>query len=56
MSSHSGGEKPQAVYLLISTDSENLSYCVAGVNKSKGLEGGREGLGGEFDTRGLVDD
>ena len=56
MSSHSGGEKPRAVYLVMSTESENLSYCVAGVNKGKGLEGGREGLGGEFDTRGLVDD
>ena len=45
MSSHSGGGKPRAVYLLMSTESENLSDCLAGVNKGKGLERGREGLG-----------
>jgi len=45
MSSHSGGEKPRAVYLLMSTEGENLSDCVAGVKRGKGIRRnrGREG-------------
>ena len=45
MSSHSGGEKPGAVYLLMSTEGENLSDCVAGVKRGNGIRRnrGREG-------------
>ena len=45
MSSHSGGEKPRAVYLLMNTESENLSDCVASVNRGNGIRRnrGREG-------------
>ena len=56
MSSHSGGGKPRAVYLLMSTESENLSDCLAGVKRVRDWKGEGMGWGGEFDTRGLVDD
>ena len=40
----------------MSTESENLSDCVANVNRGLGLEvAGGGGEGGESYTRGLVD-
>ena len=39
----------------MSTESENLSDCVANVNRGLGLEVAGGGEGGESYTRGLVD-
>ena len=50
MSSHPGVEKPRAVYLLMNTESENLSDLLSRCQQGLGIGRG-EGRGGEFDTR-----
>ena len=51
----SGGEKSRAVYLLMSTESENLS-SLRSVKRGKDWKEGGKGRGGLFDTMGLEED